>query len=117
MKFILPLLFFLFFSFPVNAQNIPYLDGVPLLEGFVVSNDDILVFDKPEGRIVEVIAWCDTNCPSMDQTYKYYETTLTSLGWSAFDVSSYQKGSNTLTLDYKRDDQSHQTILIFRSEN
>ena len=50
---------------PLKAQEFaPYMDGVPVMPQFFISPDDIMVFDKPQGRVAEITLWCQENCPN-----------------------------------------------------
>lgn len=113
-----------FCSFNAQAQEmtVPYTDGIPLMNGFNITEDDIVIFDKPEGRIVEVIAWCDTNCAPSTQIKEYYQKTLSSMGWSAdpsrtqqSDLTFTQSGQS-LSLRTLTEANAPQTLIIFRSE-
>ena len=83
-KTILALLFLLFLSGRLVAQSDPaplLLDlDIPLMAGFVEVEDNRVVFDTPEGRIVEAQA---TGPHDQDQVVDYYKLVLPSLSWAA----------------------------------
>jgi hypothetical protein len=80
----------------VTAQNtMPYLDGVPVMNNFALSDDDVLVFDKPEGRVIDITTWCATNCPTDKVIDTFYMSTLNRLGWT---MTAPRQFSNNQTL-------------------
>ena len=58
------------------------LDDMPLADGVVELADGALVFDKPEGRIVQVTALREgASTPALIR--QFYMDTLPNLGWQA----------------------------------
>lgn len=62
------------------------LSDIPLMPGMVELVKDSVVFDKPEGRIVEASA--ATQVENQSQINAFYNSTLPQLGW----VSEGEKG-------------------------
>ena len=56
------------------------IDDMPLADGVVEIADGALVFDKPEGRIVQVTALRDGDIALTD-IRRFYAATLPNLGW------------------------------------
>ena len=63
------------------------VEDLPLMSGLRVVVDEGMVFDKPEGRIVEAIA---IGAVSREAIATFYNTTLPELGWQ-------QNGSDTFS--------------------
>ncbi len=119
MKFITTLLF-LFFTSPmmVHAQDtIPYMDGIPVLDGLSVMEDTILVFDKPEGQIIEVSLWCETACNNPHDIYAQYRKIFQNLGWVADDVMGFYKDGKFIMMELQQLSKDEQAVIItFRSK-
>ncbi|PCI33167.1 MAG: hypothetical protein COB54_05325 [Alphaproteobacteria bacterium] len=84
MKMLLALMALLLLSGRLVAQSDPApllvdLD-IPLMPGFVEVEGDRVVFDTPEGRIVEARA---TGPHGRDRAVEYYKLVLPSLSWAA----------------------------------
>jgi hypothetical protein len=89
---------------PLAAQHAGFLAGtedVPLLKG--LSNDPatLVVFDKPEGRIVEVEA---KGAVSRAAVEKFYATSLPQLGWAADGRNVWRREKEQLRLTFKGQD-------------
>ena len=119
MKIILLSLFLLFCPLTLAAQdqNIPYFDGVPLMNGFQISQDDTMIFDKPSGRIIEAFTWCEAQCPSIDAIHAYYAQSLSSLGWTPLSATHFTKNEHALSLDIQRDPEGSSTAILFQSNS
>jgi hypothetical protein len=116
MKFLLILLFGLSLTIQASAQTIPYFDSVPAMNGFTVMSDDILIFDKPEGQIVEVSLFCEEKCPNDGVIYDYYRAVFKNLGWQADDVMGFYKSGRAVNLELQKSMESPEiVILTFRS--
>lgn len=68
---------------PVQAAGfLSAIDDMPLADGVVELADGALVFDKPEGRIVQVTALREgASSPALIR--QFYLDTLPNLGWQA----------------------------------
>ena len=102
------------FVVPSNAseQTIPYMNGVPVLKGFTVMQDDILVFDKPEGQIVQISLWCASNCPSAHETNVAYRKIFENLGWHADDVMGFYKGDQSIFMELQQTLENKESLII-----
>ena len=114
---IFTLIAFLFFSQVAHAQNvsIPYLDGVPLMEGFQTSPEDVMMFDKPEGRIVEITSWCQTQCPDTKSIEDFYTKAFTALGWKQEKNHVFTHDGEKTTYEILIDSDTKNTIILFHS--
>ena len=102
----------------VRANDfVPGLDDIPLAPGLVAADEPDLVFDKPEGRLVETSA---TSRQSEKKLRDFYAVTLPQMGWqaekstkdSAKDSDRYRRDQEVLTLVTHRKDGK--TDIIFR---
>jgi hypothetical protein len=67
-------------TLPAWAQGfVPGTEDVPLMPGLIVQANSGVVFDKPQGRIVEAKA---RGRLKRAQVREFYAATLPSLGWS-----------------------------------
>jgi hypothetical protein len=102
----------------VRANDfVPGLDDIPLAPGLVAADEPDLVFDKPEGRLVETSA---TSRQSEKKLRDFYAVTLPQMGWqaekstkdAAKDTDRYRRDQEVLTLVTHRKDGN--TDIIFR---
>src|SRR5258706_12454213 len=97
----------LFLSAAAFAQT--YVAGVedlPLMPGLVEQEGGGLVFDKPEGRIVEALA----SGPGRAQAVaEYYAKVLPQLGWQRTPDGSYTREAERLSIA-AREDGSRVTV-------
>ena len=75
------------------------IQDMPLMPGLEELPDQTLVFDKPEGRIIESVA--STGSLSIDAIQKFYEDTLPQFGWSRIAENSFVRQGETLHLDFE----------------
>ena len=73
-------------------------DDLPLMPGFAEDPGLGVVFDKPEGRIVEAFA---RGRRSEAEAAAFYRETLPQLGWSAGEGHSYTREDEVLTLEFE----------------
>lgn len=66
-------------SAPESARYFSTLPDIPLMPGLTELSDQTVVFDKPEGRIVESVALI--RGAAQDAVVAFYEQTLPQLGW------------------------------------
>src|SRR5690606_32279159 len=76
------------------------LQDVPLMPGLSEMLDRSLVFDKPEGRIVETTASADT---APEAIRAFYERTLPQLGWTQVTRESFIRQDEELTMQVARE--------------
>ena len=76
------------------------VSDLPLMAGLAEDPDDVLVFDNPGGRIVEVSATGDL---SAIDVRAFYAATLPQLGWEALESDRYAREGEALTIAYARE--------------
>lgn len=90
------------------------LNDIPLMPGLYELTEDAVVFDKPEGRIVESAAVSETQ--ETGKIRNFYAETLPQLGWqpvppakNAKTVDTYRKQGETLTV---RTETRHELKIV-----
>lgn len=72
-------------------------EDVPLMAGLTEDADAALVFDTPDGRIVEAAA---VGSVTRDDVTAFYAATLPQLGWTREAVGRYSRDDETLALEF-----------------
>lgn len=89
-------------ALPVLAAETAFfseIQDVPVMRGLRELTDQTLVFDKPEGRIVEAVAAIDT--PPSPEIERFYKDTLPQLGWQRIADNSYIREDEVLSLVFE----------------
>ena len=76
---------------------ISVMDDVPLMPGLTEHKDAAVVFDKPEGRIVEAEA---SGRLSRADVLKFYAASLPQLGWRAKGEGHFLRDREELALNF-----------------
>jgi hypothetical protein len=84
-------------------------DDVPLMPGLTEDADAALVFDTPDGRIVEAAA---VGAVAASDVLDFYAATLPQLGWTRAAQGRYARDAETLTLEFA--DTAGRTLVRFR---
>lgn len=92
------------FCAPVMAQDTPpetvflqNINDIPLMPGLYEVAEEGVVFDKPEGRIVEAEAATDS-IQAID-IIKFYSDALPQMGWVQTDPGSYTRQGERLKIE------------------
>lgn len=84
----------------VQPLYMPGTEDVPLMPGLAADDAASLVFDKPQGRIVEAAA---RGAVSRHAVMAFYEESLPQLGWRRTGTStrkSFERDGERLSLDF-----------------
>jgi hypothetical protein len=73
-------------------------EDVPLMPGLRNEDGTLVVFDKPQGRIIEVEARGKVTRAAVE---KFYATSLPALGWVAEGTHGWSREGEGLRLDIK----------------
>ena len=76
-------------------------EDVPLMPGLANDLHTLVVFDKPQGRIVEVEAKGKVTRAAVE---KFYAASLPELGWTADGTRSWLRDGEGLRYDFKGSD-------------
>jgi len=86
------------------------LADLPIAPGLAERPDEALVFDKPDGRIVEVVA---TGVTPMAEVEEFYKQVLPALGWA---LSLETRNERGMELSFEREGEALR-LAIGRSDN
>lgn len=92
---------------PVRAENfLSAADDIPLIDGLREVPDGVLVFDKPQGRIVQLTALRDSRLAVAD-IRDFYRRSLPNLGWTKMDETenllTFESPAEILRLTFTAD--------------
>lgn len=79
------------------------VQDVPVMPGLVELQDMTLVFDKPEGRIAEMVARIDGG-QDEGAVRQYYARSLPQLGWKAAGKDRFVRGKEQLSFLFDAQD-------------
>lgn len=102
-------------------QYIKIFNAVPLMDNLYEVRDSALVFDKPNGRIAEIIYFSDSLL--LDDVKSYYTEVLPQLGWVISNSNSddrliFNREQEVMTiLASKRDSELVVKFNVFPYEN
>ena len=80
---------------------VPGTEDVPLMPGLAADAGSDLLFDKPQGRIVEIRAH---GAVSRKAVLAFYRESLKQLGWHAADERHFEREGEKLSLDLTGND-------------
>ena len=69
------------------------VEDLPLMPGLQEVADEGMIFDKPEGRIVEAVA---AGKVSQDDITAFYDATLPQLGWERTAAATFMRSGEVL---------------------
>ena len=75
------------------------LQDVPLMPGLRELTDLTVIFDKPEGRIIESVAAMDSL--TVDIIRRYYKSSLPQLGWNRIGQDYFARQGEYLRLNFE----------------
>jgi hypothetical protein len=76
------------------------IQDVPLMPGLSEVGDQGVVFDKPGGRVAEVLA--DTGGQSAEAVRAYYTEALPQFGWKAGRGGRFEREEEALELSFEQ---------------
>ena len=79
------------------ADFVAGTEDLPLMPGLVAVAGSSLIFDKPQGRIVEAQA---SGKVSRNAVQSFYGATLPQLGWASAGANAWQREGELLRLDF-----------------
>lgn len=72
------------------------LEDLPLMDGLAEDRSAGLIFDKPDGRLVDAFAFGQL---SADAVRAFYRDTLPELGWRAVGPLAFEREGERLRID------------------
>ena len=103
---LLPVLAVLALSAARADEFVTGTEDVPLMPGLAMIAGSALVFDKPEGRIVEAQA---RGALSRAKVQAFYTASLPQLGWKKAGNDQWRRDAERLKLDFRGED-GHLTV-------
>ena len=103
--FIVTVLVLMVGTFQVSAQGVQFfesLQDVPLMPGLTEHTGDTLFYDKPGGRVVELVA--DMDGFSQEAVQEYYLSALPQFGWENTGPNSFSRQGESLELAFEADE-------------
>ena len=74
------------------------IEDMPLAPGLVEAPGASTVFDKPDGRIVQLVA---SGPAAGDQVLRFYADALPQLGWAKTSATTWRREAESLTLEVR----------------
>ncbi|MBT6961083.1 MAG: hypothetical protein HOA00_08050 [Rhodospirillaceae bacterium] len=109
MNRITPLIFCLALSITTGAFQARAADGfvsgfedLPLMDGLTQVAQESVLFDTPQGRIVQASA---VGKVSQSAVLQFYSETLPQLGWTIVDETEFHREGETLRVEFTTQDQ------------
>lgn len=96
-------------GFASSSQFFTAVSDLPLMPGFIEQLDENMVFDKPEGRIVETEA---VGKGEKSGAERFYLETLPQLGWKFIGGSSFEREGEVLEIAFSEGQQGYISIHI-----
>ncbi|MCG8510494.1 MAG: hypothetical protein MI741_14815 [Rhodospirillales bacterium] len=84
---------------PAIAEDVGFLsvfEDMPLMPGLTEDTERAMVFDKPEGRIVEAVASGQASAAAVS---RFYAEALPQLGWRAMGGDVFRREGEELRLE------------------
>ncbi len=78
-------------------------EDLPLMEGLTQVAQDSVLFDTPQGRIVQASA---VGTVTKESVLTFYDLTLPQLGWVPVAQAVYQREGETLRLEFSDADRA-----------
>ncbi|MGH1404302.1 MAG: hypothetical protein ACRBDL_08660 [Alphaproteobacteria bacterium] len=85
------------------------LPDIPLMEGMGELEERVVIYDKPEGRIIEAVAVL--NELSRDEVLQFYRMTLPQFGWGVIKDTRFFRRNEFLDISFE-DVQGKDAIRI-----
>jgi hypothetical protein len=92
-----------------QAEFLPATDDIPLMEGIALSETSDFSFDTPAGQI---LSFDGTTEQTADRIRKFYDETLTALGWQEIRSDFYQRGKDTFQLSFPKEKNVRFDIML-----
>ena len=84
---------------PAGAGFFHAVEDLPLMPGMTEVTEESVVFDQPDGRVVQVGARAG-NGVTGGQVAAFYSETLPQLGWQAEGTAGFVREKERLTIEY-----------------
>ena len=78
------------------------IEDLPIFDSLEIDEDNLIIFDKVDSRLVTVNLSGTVN---LSEVRDYYENILPNLGWEMLNKEKYVRDSEILNLEYKTDNK------------
>ena len=87
-------------SFQLNGETnfITGIEDLPIFESLEIDEENLIIFDKADSRLVTVNLFGTVN---LGEVKDYYENILPNFGWKMINKKKYVRDSEILNLEYK----------------
>ena len=92
---------------PPKLEFFSVLQDTPIMPGLKELPEQTIIFDKPEGRIIESVAVIESG--NKEGIQRYYETILPQFGWSKISNDSFARKTELLKISF----ENHQNQNFF----
>ena len=89
----------LYFKLHSEIKFVIGIEDLPIFDSLEVDEDNLIIFDKADSRLVTVNLYGDVNLGEVKQ---YYENILPNLGWKMINKKKYIRDSEILDLEYEK---------------
>jgi len=93
----------------LGQDFIPGTEDIPLMEGLAIDENETVIFDSPDGQIMTILAKTTANPKDIN---RFYDSSLSALGWEKVAESTYQRNQDTLTFSLSPEKNS--TLIKFQ---
>lgn len=109
------MMFFLSVSLSAQAEsNVAFfssLEDVPIAPGISELQEQTVLYDKPEGRIIESVA--SMNEVSQSSVLSFYHRTLPQMGWNKISGTRFYRETEFLDIVFENNDgQNFVRVLV-----
>jgi len=94
-----------------DTAYVQILSDIPLAPGLSLEEDSEVIFDVPEGKIVEVSAF---GAADLEETQTFYKESLEALGWQAVSGKEWSYKRDEECLEIFFDDGENDLQVKFR---
>ena len=93
-----------------EPKFIPGVNGLPLVTGLVLMPGRNIIFDTPEGRIIE--AFADGKI-SPNNILAFYKDTLPQLGWIVKSKNEFERENEVLRIEVSANKKNQSIVRFF----
>lgn len=102
--------------FVSSARTAPFVLGIedlPLIQGLEQKPNSTVIFDTPEGRVIEAVA---AGVIKRAVVVSFYQSTLPQLGWIKQSEERYWRDGESLSLEFISNGKKLEVRFFIRPE-
>jgi|GEM_PF-3255298 len=89
------------------------IPDLPLMNGMIELEEQNLIFDKADGRIIESQIILENS--TIDKAQNFYRAALPQFGWIAVGNNNYKRDQEMITFYYEQDGSTVLLNLVMKS--